>query len=80
MTPNRATTLSGAEKFWYYFINIVSLGGLYFVKIAVKKAFAERAAEEIIRRSEMRGEMRMPREADTVARYMERPAEAAPLL
>jgi hypothetical protein len=33
--------LSPIGYFWYYFINIISWGVLYFIKLAVKKALSE---------------------------------------
>ena len=35
------TDLKGIEKFWYYLACICSFGGLYFCKIAAKKALIE---------------------------------------
>lgn len=37
--------MSGGATFWYYFINIFTLGSLYFMKIATKKALTEVAYE-----------------------------------
>ncbi len=33
--------LSDGEKFWYFVICVLTLGGLYFTKVAVKKAIVE---------------------------------------
>jgi len=33
--------LSPIGYFWYYAINLISFGSLYFMKIAVKKALTE---------------------------------------
>lgn len=35
------TELNGAEKFWYYLTCVCTLGGLYFIKLAAKKALTE---------------------------------------
>ena len=41
------TELTGGEKFWYYFACVCTCGGLYFVKIAAKKALCEVNAAEL---------------------------------
>lgn len=33
--------LKATEQMWYYIINIFTIGGLYFAKVAVKKALSE---------------------------------------
>ncbi|HUA13137.1 MAG TPA: hypothetical protein VL989_01410 [Candidatus Sulfotelmatobacter sp.] len=33
--------MSGGAKFWYYFINIFTFASLYFIKVAVMKAFED---------------------------------------
>lgn len=43
------TELTGSEKFWYYLTCICTLGGLYFVKLAAKKAICETNASQIAR-------------------------------
>lgn len=45
------TKLSTPESFWYYFINIITLGGLYFVKVAVKKAICEHYTDILTRQA-----------------------------
>jgi hypothetical protein len=35
------TDLSGPEKFWYYLVCVFTFGGLYFMKLAVKKGLCE---------------------------------------
>jgi hypothetical protein len=39
------TELTGTEKFWYYTVCIFTLGHLYFVKLAAKKAQYEIQAD-----------------------------------
>jgi len=41
MTTKKEFKMSPIGYFWYYAINIMTLGTLYFVKIAVKKALTE---------------------------------------
>ena len=41
--------LTGIEKFWYYLSCICTLGGFYFVKLAVKKAHLEIETARILR-------------------------------
>lgn len=33
--------MTGAEKFWYYFLCVVSCGSVYFAKVLRKKAYLE---------------------------------------
>ena len=33
--------MTSGEQLWYYVINIFTLGSLYFIKTAVKKALSE---------------------------------------
>lgn len=39
------TDLTGGEKFWYYLMCVLSFGGLYFAKLAAKKAMTELNAD-----------------------------------
>lgn len=34
--------MTTGEKFWYYLINFLTWGSLYFVKTAIKKALDEK--------------------------------------
>lgn len=33
--------MTGGEQVWYYLVCIFTMGGLYFIKTAVKKALSE---------------------------------------
>ena len=41
------TELTGSEKFWYYLACVCTFGGLYFAKLAAKKAMTELNAASV---------------------------------